>query len=83
VSRRAAEFDRHVRDHHAMLVPQLVNLLLARIEKIVEVVDKQDAFARRLGCAVAAEENVESALRFVKHVGELMLRDDLEARHPR
>lgn len=74
-----AELDRHVGDEDAMLVPELVDALLAGGEEVVDVVDKKHTFTRVIRVPPAAEEHEKSAARTREEIAEPVFGDDFEA----
>jgi len=49
-----ADFHGHVGDKHAMFSPEILDLPLAAIDKVIQILDKEDPFARCDGSAAAA-----------------------------
>lgn len=58
-----AQLHRDMGDEHAMFPPEFVDLLLAGIKKVIEVVNEQDALARCIRRAAPAEQDVVGILR--------------------
>ncbi len=67
-------------DQDAMLLPQLVDLLLATVEEVVEVVDEQHALPRCVRCTAATEEDIVSTLGGREELLEMPFGHDFEAR---
>jgi hypothetical protein len=73
-----AQFHRDMGDEHAMFAPELVDLLLAGIKKVIEVVNEQHALARCIRRAAPAEQNVIGVLSGGETFPEMPLGNDFE-----
>ena len=77
---RSAEFYRDMGDHDAMFRPEFVDLTLARLYEVIDVIDEHDAFAGRMGRTAPTEKDAESTLRSVEDIAQLVFVNHLEAR---
>ena len=57
-----ANFHGDMRDQHAMLLPELLDLLLAHVQEAVEIMDEEHPLARGVRRATPAKENVVGIL---------------------
>jgi hypothetical protein len=78
-SQPVAKFYRHMGDEDAVLLPELIDLPLATIDEVVEVMDKEDAFTGSNGSAATTEQNVIGALAGRENAVELTLGHDFKA----
>jgi hypothetical protein len=75
----ASGLHRHVRDEHAVPAPEFFDLPLTGLEKVVEIMDKEDALARRRGRSAPVEQDIAGFVRRGKRTAELLSGDDLES----